>query len=100
MKMKQMHCVSAPCDEFIIASVLQEEWKASLKAGIMLFSLSQTQCVLRKRKDPQGLEALLTCFGKTLKFGKYQRLVSMKEVIILDLRKQQVKLAGDMNVSE
>ena len=95
-----MHCVSTPCDKFIIASVLQEEWKASLKAGIMHFSLSQTQCVLKKRKDPQGLEVLSTCFGKTLKFGKYLRPVSMKEVIILDLRKQQAKLAGDANVSE
>lgn len=53
-----------------------------------------------KRKDPQGLEALSTWFGKTWKFGKYLSPVSMKEVIILDLRKQQVKLTGDTNVSE
>lgn len=53
-----------------------------------------------KRKDPQGLEALSTWFGKTLKFGKCLSPVSMKEVLFWILRTQQVKLAGDMNVSE
>lgn len=45
-----MHCVSAPWDELIIASVLQQEWKGLLKAGIMIFSLSSNSMCLNKKK--------------------------------------------------